>query len=103
MSGETVVIQKGTWLYDGAVSCLVHVEQRSLAPGSGDHDDPPEVRKDREGIFFYACYNQRWSPSASLAKLDPSRVRPRPWSTSRQTRMARSDGRPSAAGCGLTR
>ena len=71
MSGETVVIQKGTWLYDGSVSCLVHVERRSLAPGSGDHDDPPEVRKDREGIFFYACYHSAVEPERIVSEVGP--------------------------------
>jgi hypothetical protein len=71
MSVETVVIRNGTWLYDGSVTCTVHVERRSFSPGSGDYEDPPEVREDREGSFFFACYHSPLEPARVLSEVGP--------------------------------
>ena len=71
MPDEAVVIRHGTWLYDGSVASSVHVEHRSLAAGSGDHEDPPEVRENREGIFFYVCYHSPLEPQRVLSEVGP--------------------------------
>jgi hypothetical protein len=43
----------GHWRYDGNVRCEVRISRCSVWPGSGDHEDPPELKEDRE-IECYA-------------------------------------------------
>lgn len=43
----------GKWLYDGTTEYVVQIVQRNKAYGSGDYQDPIEVREDREGTFYY--------------------------------------------------
>lgn len=48
---ETLVLS-GTWLYDGEIATEVHVIKSNFKPGSGDYEDPPEIKDDHYGEFF---------------------------------------------------
>ena len=50
------IVKRGTFLYDGSVTCAVAIVQTSLRPGSGDADDPPEFRDDAHGMFYEVRY-----------------------------------------------
>jgi hypothetical protein len=43
----------GKWFYDGKIESIVHIVQTDIAIGSGDYEDPIEIRDNREGIFYY--------------------------------------------------
>ncbi len=45
--GEQIV-KRGSWLYDGLVRSAIAITRGDVFRGSGDHEDPPEVRDDRE-------------------------------------------------------
>ena len=47
------LVAVGRWLYDGTAESVVHIVKRNWAFGSGDYEDPPDVREDREGTFYY--------------------------------------------------
>jgi hypothetical protein len=49
--GETV--KQGTFLYDGTVICDVRIVRTETRYGSGDEEDPPEIREDHPGPCFY--------------------------------------------------
>ncbi|HZN69580.1 MAG TPA: hypothetical protein VFB66_30170 [Tepidisphaeraceae bacterium] len=51
-------VRAGTWRYDGTVPCRVRVIKCTYFLGSGDVEDPPEVRDDRDA----ECYYVRYSP-----------------------------------------
>jgi hypothetical protein len=50
------IIKEGKWFYDGTIPCAIQIVERHIAYGSGDYEDPPEIRDDREGIFYYILY-----------------------------------------------
>jgi hypothetical protein len=50
---DGVTVKQGTFLYDGTVSCDVRIVRTDVRYGSGDHEDPPEVREDQPGPCFY--------------------------------------------------
>lgn len=50
---EEKLVTVGRWLYDNCIECEVHLVERSISYGSGDVDDPPEIREDRMGKFYY--------------------------------------------------
>ena len=50
------VVRQGVFLYDGAVTCDVRIVKHNWRYGSGDYEDPPGVRDDVEGKFFYIQY-----------------------------------------------
>jgi len=47
MPGEHI-IKRGSWLYGGSVRSAVVITRGSVFYGTGDHEDPPDVRDDRE-------------------------------------------------------
>jgi hypothetical protein len=55
MSGHPT-IKRGSFLYDGTVRCRVEIVQTDFLPGSGDYEDPPEIRDDVHGIFYEIHY-----------------------------------------------
>ena len=59
------LVDIGHWVYGGSVTCIVHLVQRNVAYGSGDYQDPIEVREDRAGKFYYLKF---------FAPDDPTRV-----------------------------
>lgn len=46
------IIKRGSWLYDGAIPSAIVITRGNVFLGSGDHEDPPEVRDDREAETF---------------------------------------------------
>lgn len=44
---DFTVVKEGTWLYDGTVPTGVRIVSCSIRYGSGDCQDPPEVRADQ--------------------------------------------------------
>ncbi len=52
----------GTWMYDETIECIVHVVRRNVAYGSGDYQDPPEIREDRHGTFYYLLFGTPTDP-----------------------------------------
>ena len=50
------VVRQGIFLYDGAVACDVRIVKHNRRYGSGEHEDPPEVRGDVEGEVFYVQF-----------------------------------------------
>ncbi len=57
MDFDPAIARSGRWLYAGSVPCAVQIVQRSLRPGTGDWEDPPEVANDVEGKFFELEYH----------------------------------------------
>lgn len=53
METDEKLVAVGKWLYDDAIECVVQIVRRNIAYGSGDYEDPVEVREDREGQFYY--------------------------------------------------
>jgi hypothetical protein len=49
-------MKQGTFLYDGPVRCAVEIWQTDFRPGSGDYEDPEDVREDAHGKFFEIRY-----------------------------------------------
>ena len=50
------LVKRGTWLYDGLVQCAMEIWQTNLRPGSGEYEDPKDVREDAHGTFFEIRY-----------------------------------------------
>lgn len=50
-AGEEV-IRVGTWLYDGRVPAQLRIIRQEVSYGTGDYEDPPDIREDREGPCF---------------------------------------------------
>lgn len=49
--GEQIV-KRGSWLYDGVVPAAVVITRGNMFFGSGDEEDPPALREDREVQTF---------------------------------------------------
>jgi hypothetical protein len=56
-SADWQVVKTGTWLYAGEVPCTVSILKHGWAYGTGDYEDEPEDRDDREGEFSYVEYH----------------------------------------------
>lgn len=52
-----VIVKEGTFVYDEAVLCRLHIVHSKLWRGSGDYEDPPEICNDREGDAYYVWYS----------------------------------------------
>lgn len=67
---DASVIKTGTFLYDNAVTCDIRIVHSRVLYGTGDANDPDDVREDREGDFYYVQYGSPTKrndyPSASL-------------------------------------
>ncbi|PCJ14507.1 MAG: hypothetical protein COB04_15200 [Gammaproteobacteria bacterium] len=59
---DELLIETGSWLYAGSVECIVHLVERNVAYGSGDSEDPIEVREDRDGVFYYLKMSDPTAP-----------------------------------------
>lgn len=55
-SPDNRLVKRGTFHYDGNVRCAVEIWKTDFRPGSGDHEDPEDVREDAHGIFFEVRY-----------------------------------------------
>jgi hypothetical protein len=67
MTEHQECVRTGTWLYDETVPCTVRICQRTLRPGSGDADDPAEIREDQLGRWFEIEYFSPTEPARVLA------------------------------------
>jgi hypothetical protein len=47
------VALEGTWIYDESILCNVRIIKSNIFYGSGDYEDPPEIRDDEEIECFY--------------------------------------------------
>jgi hypothetical protein len=56
VSDNSKVVQEGTALYDNAVQYGVRITKSSIWYGSGDYEDPPEIRQDREVECYYVWF-----------------------------------------------
>ena len=52
----TAAGRTGTWMYDGVVPCRVYLMHRNVWPGTGDVEDEPEVREDRDVVCVEVLY-----------------------------------------------
>jgi hypothetical protein len=46
------IARVGFFLYDGTVRCPLRIVRTDFRPGSGDHEDPPEIADDQSGLRF---------------------------------------------------
>jgi hypothetical protein len=56
LSSADVVEMEGTFLYDGTVVCDLRIVRRPVRFGSGDYEDPPEIRDDLVQDTYYVEY-----------------------------------------------
>jgi hypothetical protein len=49
-------VREGTFLYDGEPLCRVRIVRVAFRPGSGDNEDPKDLREDQEGTFYRIDY-----------------------------------------------
>ncbi len=55
------VVQQGTWRYAEDVSLSVRICESDIAYGTGDYEDSPEIRDDRQVRCFYIEYERAGS------------------------------------------
>jgi hypothetical protein len=53
---EMELVQEGTALYAGEVPYRVAIYRSPVRYGSGDYEDPPELRDDIKGEWYYISY-----------------------------------------------
>ena len=46
------VLKQGIWLYAGVVMCDIRIVKHNWRYGTGDYEDPPEMREDLQGEFY---------------------------------------------------
>jgi hypothetical protein len=67
-------IRVGEWLYDGRISLAVRLFKGDTWWGSGDEEDPPEVRDDRAIECYYlqlqAAGEDRFGSNRGFLTLD---------------------------------
>jgi len=51
-----IVVMKGTFLYDGTVECDIRIVFSPICYGSGDYEDPEELREDQQVDNYYIQY-----------------------------------------------
>lgn len=68
-AGEVVLV--GTWRYDGAVPSRVIVRASDVAFGSGDHEDPDDLREDRTTSCFYVGWYHPTDPNRVVSESGP--------------------------------
>ena len=59
---DSSVVRVGTWLYAGAVPTAVRITRSDVLNGTGDHEDPPELREDTDVECYYILFE---SPPSS--------------------------------------
>jgi hypothetical protein len=57
---ETIVL-RGEYLYGGGVACDIRIVRTDVRYGTGDHEDPDEIRPDRGGVFYDIHYGSTTS------------------------------------------
>jgi hypothetical protein len=66
-----VVIQTGVYLYAGTAPTQVRIVRQEVTPGSGDIEDPPEIREDREVPCFVIQWGSPGEAGVSRAASGP--------------------------------
>ncbi|OJV62808.1 MAG: hypothetical protein BGO41_09320 [Clostridiales bacterium 38-18] len=49
-------VLEGTWKYDNAKLCNLRIVKENTIYGTGDYEDPPEIREDIELECYYVEY-----------------------------------------------
>jgi hypothetical protein len=56
MDSAAIVVKRGTFLYGGSVECEVRILQSAVRFGTGDYEDPRDLREDVAVPTFYVEY-----------------------------------------------
>jgi hypothetical protein len=71
--GNGTIVKRGTYLNEGTVECDVVIVRSDTWYGSGDADDPVEIRDDRAVVCYYINFGspteRHFFPSASRPRL----------------------------------
>lgn len=51
------VVREGRWMYAGSVEVAVRLRESEVRYGSGDHEDPPDLRDDIHVRCFYVDWD----------------------------------------------
>jgi len=62
MKIEEIKIKQGVYLYDGKVPVRVILYETNFSSGSGDYEDPKEIREDKVGKFYGYKYESAGTP-----------------------------------------
>jgi len=62
------LVDIGHWLYGGSARCIVHLVHRNVAYGSGDYQDPIDIRDDRAGKFYYLKFFDPDNPENVISR-----------------------------------
>lgn len=46
----------GSWMYAGAARAAIRIERQEVRFGSGDYEDPPDLRDDRDETVYVVWY-----------------------------------------------
>lgn len=60
------VVMKGSWIYGGSAICYLQIVESDVLYGSGEYEDPPEIRDDKE----ICCYYIEFLSSTQKDKVD---------------------------------
>jgi hypothetical protein len=63
------VVMKGNWIYGESVTNNLQIVRSDVLYGSGDYEDPPEIRNDKE----IECYYIEFLSSTHKDKVDSVR------------------------------
>jgi len=99
-------VKEGTWLYAGTAPAQVFIEEVDSIPGSGDYEDPEEVREDKVGRFFRVGYTAAGSTEVCsgggyFASIEEAILQAEKacsglkWSSSRPIQRATDNDRPA--------
>ncbi len=55
---DEVVVAEGSAHYDGECRYRIRIVKTEMRPGSGDYEDPPDVRDDRYGEFYEVRFGE---------------------------------------------
>jgi hypothetical protein len=63
-ASDRCIVKRGTWTYNESVRCVVHIVREQILTGSGDYEDPSEIREDREVEHYRIVF---WGPTGEPA------------------------------------
>jgi len=72
MDDNSQVVKEGVAVYDGTVQYGIKIVLSSVWPGSGDYEDPPDIRDDREVECYYAWHESPAEPRRFSSGAGPS-------------------------------
>lgn len=64
MLPSDTIVKAGVWLYDGTIPAGVRIVRRDTFYGTGDHEDPPEIRDDQDVTTFAVWFDP--APQAGI-------------------------------------